>query len=161
MEYIIDGYNLIKSSFLRENERRSADYARRSLFNILADYRRKHPSVSFTTVFDGFPDSLEILRDRRIRVVFSGDVTADELIREMLEKTPENNRLRTVVSDDRGVRDCGRLFGAKVLTVSEFLAVVYTHAQSHKGRSKNGHKEAASVNRTRIEKELKDFYTKK
>ncbi|MBN1444857.1 MAG: NYN domain-containing protein [Candidatus Omnitrophica bacterium] len=158
MEYILDGYNLIKSSFLRNYERRSVDYARQALFNMLSDYRRKHPSVKFTAVFDGFPASLEILKDKKIRTLFSGDVTADELIREMLEKSPENNRFKTVVSDDRGVQDCGRLFGSGVLPVSGFLEIVYPQAVKPKARLKNAQKDVSEVNKMSIEKELRDFY---
>lgn len=159
MEYILDGYNLIKSSFLREYESRSVDYAKQALFNMLADYRRKHPSVKFTAVFDGFPASLELLRDKKIRMLFSMDITADELIREILEKSPEENRFKTVVSDDRGVQDCGRLLGSMVLTVSGFLAIVYPQSVKPK-RSKmwEASPDADSINKLTIEKELKDFY---
>jgi len=158
MEYIIDGYNLIKSSFLREYEKRSVDYAKQALFNILSDYRRKHPSVKFTAVFDGFPASMELLKNKKVRMLFSMDITADELIREMLEKSPEDNRFKTVVSDDRGVRDCGRLFGSGILTVSGFLEIVYPHAVKPKARQKKSQKDVSEVNKLSIEKELRDFY---
>jgi len=163
MEYIIDAYNLIKSSFLREHEHsRSMDSARDFLFSILLDYNRKHPSVRFTVVFDGFPPSAGIfLTDRKIRILFSIDITADELIRQLLSKTTDNNRLKTVVSNDRGVQDCGKLFISNVLTVDRFLAIVCPPVRNTTPRVKAAQKNIGDLNKRSIEKELKEFYNNK
>ena len=95
-------------------------------------------------------------------MLFSMDITADELIREMLEKNPEDNRFKTVVSDDRGVQDCGRLFGSGIMTVSGFLEIVFPHAVKPK-RSKmwEASPDADSINKLSIEKELRNFYKDK
>jgi len=162
MEYILDAYNLIKSSFLREHERRrSMDHARDALLNLLIDYKRKHPSVGFTAVFDGFPPSPGIyLKDRKIKILFSGDITADETIRLLLEKDPDSNRFKTVVSDDRGVLDCGRLLGSGILKIAGFMALVYPPEKKVKGTKKWERSPDLDINRLKIEKELKDFYNK-
>ncbi|HOL21799.1 MAG TPA: NYN domain-containing protein [bacterium] len=155
MEYIIDGYNLIKSSFLSRYESRGISYSMQMLINILGDYRRRHPSVSFTVVFDGNPPFPYIFhQEKYLKVIFSGDVTADEVIRRRVEKTSEKNVSRVVVSDDRGVKDAGRLFGARVLSISVFLDIV-----SPSGKKKvSMRNEKRAVNELRIEKELRRHY---
>jgi len=153
MEYIIDGYNLIKSSFLSQYEGRGAFYAIQMLIGLIGNYRRRHPSIYFTVVFDGNPPpGCNLPYEKGIKVIFSGDISADEVIRKRVEKTPEKNRVKTVVSDDRGVRDAGRLFGASVLGVSEFLGIVYP------SEKKKMREEKREVDELRIEKELKRYY---
>ncbi|MCQ8905647.1 MAG: NYN domain-containing protein [Methanothermobacter sp.] len=153
MEYILDGYNLIKSSFLSQYEGRGAFYTIQMLIGLIGNYRRRHPSITFTVVFDGNPPpGCNLSYEKGIKVIFSGDISADEVIRERVEKTPEKNRVKTVVSDDRGVRDAGRLFGASVLGVSEFLGIVYP------SEKKKRREEKKEVNELRIEKELKRYY---
>jgi len=157
IDYIIDGNNLIKSSFLREIEdSRSTEQARDSLFNLLLDYKKKHPSFSFFVVFDGFPPSPGIyLKDRKIKILFSGEITADEKIRHILEKDPAGNRFRTVVSDDREVLDTGRLLGTKTLNIIGFIQLICPPPTDKKTASTNNKQD---INRLAIEKELRDYY---
>ncbi len=157
MEYIIDAYNLIKCSYISKYEHsRSMDYARDVLLNLLLNYKKKHPSVIFNVVFDGFPPSAGIfLKDRKIRMLFSYEITADEVIRQQLEKDPENNSTKTVVSDDRGVQDCGRLLGSRVMSVAEFLSVMVPPVRK---TGKEQKEDGREVNRGTIEKELKEHY---
>lgn len=109
MEYIIDGYNLIKSSFLKKYDGHSDNRAVEELLQVVSGYRRKHPSVSFTVVFDGFIDMR--FPDRKIRILFSHDETADEIIRKELERNHRANKAKTVVSNDREVQVCARING--------------------------------------------------
>jgi hypothetical protein len=157
MEYIIDAYNLIKCSYIgRYEHSRSMEYAKDVLLNLLLDYKRKHPSVIFTVVFDGFPPSAGIfLKDRKIHILFSYESTADEVIRQLLEKKTSHNRTKTVVSNDRGVKDCGHLLGGNVLNVEEFLAVVSPPVRKTGKERNEGGRE---INRVTIEKELKEHY---
>jgi len=153
MEYIIDGYNLIKGSFLSQYEGRGIFYAIQMLIELIGDYRRRHPAISFTIVFDGNPPPRCIFSyEKGIKVIFSEDISADEVIRKRVEKTQEKNKVRIVVSDDRGVRDAGRLFGTGVLGVSEFLEVV------HPSPKKKRREEKKEINELRIERELKRYY---
>ncbi|MCX8083041.1 MAG: NYN domain-containing protein [bacterium] len=156
MEYIIDGYNLIKSSSFSRYEARGITYSIQMLINILYDYSRKHPSVSFTVVFDGNPPlPYTFLHTKGMKLLFSGDITADEVIRKKVEKIPEKNISRIVVSDDRGVKETGRLFGARVLSIAEFLGIVYPERRKQRGRIEERKKD---VNELKIEKELKRHY---
>lgn len=159
MEYIIDGYNLIKSSFLSEYESRGIECSIRMLTGILVEYRRRHPSVSFTVVFDGNPPSSVLLMERNIKVIFSGDISADEVIRKRIEKTPEKNISKVIVSDDRGVKESGRLFGARTLSVSAFLEIVYPVRRKTKVSGKDNETKKVGVKKLlKIEKELKKHY---
>ncbi|MGI6595410.1 MAG: hypothetical protein GX554_03865 [Elusimicrobia bacterium] len=154
MEYIIDGYNLIKSSFLSKYESRGISYSIQMFINILADYHRKHPSISFTAIFDGGSPLPQVIPyEKRIRVLFSGDISADEVIRKSVEKAPEKNISKTVVSNDREVRAAGRLFGARVMGVVEFLNIVCPPV-----KAKTKSKTKKDINMLGIEKELKRHY---
>jgi len=157
MEYIIDGYNLIKSSFLKKYDAGPANAAVEELLSILSGYRRKHPSVIFTVVFDGYMEMR--YPDRRIKILFSHDRTADEIIRIELEKSLGKNRGKTVVSDDREVQACGRILGSGVLNIENFLKIICPPPpKKEKGREIN--KTACDVNTLQIENELKNFYKK-
>ena len=103
MKYIIDGYNVIRSSPLRKLERKSIERGIGGLVEILLKYKRNHPSISFTVVFDGFDvNSIFNFRDKTIKILFSGQMSADEKIRRLLEKNKDNREIG-VVSDDREV----------------------------------------------------------
>lgn len=158
MEYIIDGYNLIKSSFLNRYDSGQDNAAVQRLLYILSEYRRKHPSVIFTVVFDGFIDMR--FPDRKIRLLFSHEMTADEIIRIELEKNTGSNKAKTVVSDDREVQTCGKILGSRVLNIKDFLQIICPLPAAKKVKGKDAGKSGIDVNTLRIEKELKDFYKK-
>ena len=160
MEYLIDGYNVIKSSFLGKKGDIEGKVA---FYEILDRYKAKHPSVIFTVVLDGFnPSDIHLLRDRRLRTVFSGDITADEYIRKRVEKGKRNDEV-IVVSDDKQVQITGKLFGCKVCSVGEFLNVVYERGKSRKREKteENDKKEVNYKTKKKIEEELKKYYEKK
>ncbi|HNS31412.1 MAG TPA: NYN domain-containing protein [bacterium] len=157
MEYIIDGYNLIKSSFLKKYESEVNNSAVEALLSVISGYRRKHPSVMFTVVFDGFIDMR--YPDRKIRLLFSHDLTADEVIRQDLERNPDKNRMKTVVSDDREVQVCGKILGSSIMNIREFLDIIAPPAP-RKMRGRDASKSSMDINKFQIEAELKDFYKK-
>ncbi len=157
MEYIIDGYNLIKSSFLKKYDGHSDNRAVEELLQVVSGYRRKHPSVSFTVVFDGFIDMR--FPDRKIRILFSHDETADEIIRKELERNHRANKAKTVVSNDREVQVCARINGGGVLGIDGFMEIVCPPIP-RKIKGKESGKSPESINTLRIENELKNFYKK-
>lgn len=154
MNYIIDGHNLIKSSFLKEYEKTSFSRAAMVLLDMLFNYRKKHPSIIFTLVFDGFADIR--FYDKNIKILFSHDTTADIMIRKILEENISNNKMRTVVSDDREVQTCGKILGSKILNIKEFLNLIHP-LPSKKGGKKTS-KSSLNINIIQIEDELKNFY---
>ncbi|MCM8819065.1 MAG: NYN domain-containing protein, partial [Candidatus Omnitrophica bacterium] len=116
MEYLIDGLNVIKSSFIKKYGKKTIEFNKEFLIDILEKYKRKHPSIEITVVFDGGPSSFDIYREKRIKIVFSQDITADEKIREILEKKKSRSSI-SVVSDDREVQEFTKILGSKSLKV--------------------------------------------
>ena len=160
MEYLIDGYNVIKSSFLGKKGDIEGKVA---FYEILYRYKTKHPSVIFTVVLDGFNSSdFHLLRDKRLKIVFSGDITADEYIRKRVEKGKRNDEV-IVVSNDKQVRITGKLFGCRVCSVEEFLNVVCKRDKRRKmvQTKESDKKEVSYRTKKKIEEELKKYYEKK
>ena len=136
MEYLIDGYNIIRSTYFKKWEESEKKVI---FYEILGKYKAKHPSIIFTVVFDGFKsEDFSLLRDKRIKTIFSGNITADEYIKRRTEKGKRNDEV-TVVSDDRQVQISSKLFGCKTLSVSEFMMIVnYSKPDKTKGNKGNG-----------------------
>ncbi len=154
--YVIDGFNLIKSSFLKGEERQGIDWAVSSLLRILTAYWRRHPDTHFTVVLDGHPFLFN--HQPGISTFFSGSITADEKIRLLLEKT--STRQKTVViSDDREVQSTAIILGASILSVSDFMNLLVPPKPVK--TTKKAEKEICFQKALKIEKELQDYYEKK
>lgn len=159
MEYIIDGYNLIKCSYLKKLEGFSAEHARQALFHILAKYRGKHPAVKMTVVFDGLASPSVTNPPKGVHSVFSGTVSADDKIRKILE-TKKTGQPVTVVSDDRQVRMTARLLGKQFASTGDFLNLIDPLPKKETAKPAQG-KSMSYRNLLRIEKELREFYEKR
>jgi len=160
MEYIIDGYNLIRSTYLSKTEKRSTGYARDILTGILANYKRKHPSINFTVVFDGKVISPADFRRQEIKVLFSGDITADEKIRIILESKKKGIHEIIVVSDDREIQTGTKILGGSVCRTTAFLEKI-SPVPGKRKVNKNFNKNLNYKSILTIEKELKNYYERK
>ena len=159
MEYILDGYNVIKSSFLKKSESRAEDFARKVLIDAVTKYKKKHPSVQFTIVFDGNIPFEKDYWTSPIKIIFSGDITADEKIRILLEKNRDNGKT-IVVSNDREVQTAAKILGGSYFKVEDFLDIVFPREKTPAARQTK----ATCISFTgklEIEKELKSFYKEK
>jgi len=156
MEYIIDGLNVIKTSFIKKYEVVSFEKGREFLIYILERYKRKHPRIEFTVVFDGYCQNFN-LYSRRIKIIFSNEITADEKIRKILENK-KNKKEVFVVSDDREIQQFTKILGGNVLKVNEFLDIVYP---GEKVAEIKKDKEIDYRIKLMIEKELEKFYGEK
>ncbi|RKY32370.1 MAG: hypothetical protein DRP67_01010 [Candidatus Omnitrophota bacterium] len=155
MEYIIDGYNVIKSSYIKKFERHSIETARNYLIQVLHKYKKRHPSVNFTVVFDGTGYFNNF--NYKIKVIFSNQITADEMIRKILERRKEKEVI--VVSDDKQVQLCAKILRANFLSVPEFMERI-----EKKKKKKKEVKEEKKIPFSKIiaiEKELIEFYGRK
>jgi hypothetical protein len=89
---------------------------------LLPFIKNKHltgsPKNSIKIIFDGYPDTSLEGNDE---VVFSGDISADEKIIKLLEKSGRRKDT-IVVSDDRELRFLARSLGVKVLGVEDFIS---------------------------------------
>ncbi|MCM8804910.1 MAG: NYN domain-containing protein [Candidatus Omnitrophica bacterium] len=157
MEYIIDGLNAIKSSFIKKFEEISLEKSKDFLIDILERYKRKHPSIDFTVVFDGFPSQISFHTKTRIKIIYSHDITADEKIRKIIENK-KNKKQIFIVSDDRQIREFTKIIGANPLKVMEFFEIVYPIKKKEKIMKE---KEIDDFIKVKIEKELENFYGEK
>ncbi|MCM8785477.1 MAG: NYN domain-containing protein [Candidatus Omnitrophica bacterium] len=156
MEYIVDGLNVIKTSFLKKYEKYGIESAQEFLINILERYKNKHSLVEITVVFDG-KFNASLYQRRKIKIIFSNEKTADEKIREILENKKNRSSI-SVVSDDREVQEFTKILGSKSLRVDEFIDIVYP---IEKKQPINLNKDLKYKYKLEIEKELKNFYERK
>lgn len=158
MEYIIDGYNLIKCSYLKKFENFSGEHARQVLFQILTKYYGKHPSVKITVVFDGIANLSGTIWPRGVQLIFSDNISADEKIRDIL-KTKKTDQPVVVVSDDKEVRMTARILGKEFTSTRDFLDLVAPLPQKPAETSQEKTEDYRQV--ISIKKELKEFYEKR
>jgi len=157
MEYIIDGFNVIKTSFIKKYEKFGIEKAQEFLVDILEKYKRKHPSVEITIVFDGKSPNISFYQRRRIKIIFSNEISGDEKIMKILENKKNKTNI-LVVSDDREIQEFSKILGSKFLKVVEFLEIVYPEEKKELPIKE---KEIKYSLKSEIEKELKNYYEKK
>jgi predicted RNA-binding protein with PIN domain len=113
--YIVDGYNLLHCfRDLGRLANRDLENARDRLVSRLGAFRGRK-RIRMWVVFDGKgrPGHIEQGQRFGVRVVFSGPVSADRRIIQLLQQE-KNPRAWTVVSSDRWVKDHARAAGANV-----------------------------------------------
>lgn len=72
-------------------------------------------------VFDGYPGEPGLRQeDNNLNVIFSGEASADEKIKGLLENSKDRKNT-VVVSDDREIAYFAKHAGAKPLNVGEFI----------------------------------------
>ena len=114
--YVIDAFNLIHSV---DGLSESAN-PRAGLIALLKAQRPEgSPANRVVIVFDGYPAE-GVDHERSYEVTFSKNRTADDAIREYLERAPHPRQV-VVVSNDRAVRDAARACGARPMKNEEFL----------------------------------------
>jgi predicted RNA-binding protein with PIN domain len=124
LQYIIDGYNIINHPLFRQRINKKIKDQRSALLELIRRERLTGSSKnSVTVVFDGYPG----LRyghgndaNANLRVIFSGEESADERIKKMVESS-RNPRDTAVVSDDKEIKFFVRAYAAKCLSIEEFM----------------------------------------
>jgi len=110
--YLIDGYNLLYSSFREWIEKFGLENARQFLINFLRSYKRK-----FIIVFDGreeFPNyPIE-------NVIFTKGKSADDYIKEFIRNYKNPSEI-IVVSNDKSIVNYAKMLKVKTISTSEFL----------------------------------------
>ncbi len=109
---IIDCNNLIhkneKLKKMFKHDRKSAQLALMEIVNSRTDRNSK---VIF--VFDGHDES------GKSNVIFSGNVTADRIIRDKIEKFGDYKKLR-IISSDKEITDLAKVCGAEVIRSEDY-----------------------------------------
>ncbi|MCM8801508.1 MAG: NYN domain-containing protein [Candidatus Omnitrophica bacterium] len=120
--FIIDGYNIINHPVFFNKKKKTIKDTRAILLEFIQENKLcgSHRNRAII-VFDGYPNIQErITANGNIRVVFSGNDSADKRIKAILENNCEPKNT-VVVSDDKEIRFFAQACGAKVKTVEEFI----------------------------------------
>ena len=124
MKYIIDGYNVIHQVAQLQGKRLRSQ--REGLIRLLEIAQAKTKRFKdLTVVFDGQTNVLAARSHSTIKIIFSRGKSADKKIKEIVESV-DYARDIGVVSDDRQIRFYAGTFGAKKISVKDFLKKVYS-----------------------------------
>ena len=143
LHYLLDGCNIASQLPLPEKE--SQQDERLLLLRLITLSRPQgSPNNQLTAVFDGHSKAISQMTFEGMSVVFSGDISADDKIREMIESS-NHKRNFVVVSDDKAVQFAARQLGSRVMPAFEFVAKLkipsdlkrITKMRSKEGKSKD------------------------
>ncbi|MFA5357268.1 MAG: NYN domain-containing protein [Candidatus Omnitrophota bacterium] len=121
LQCIIDGYNITNHAAFAPIRNRTK-YPQRALFEFIKKrLKGKSPVNRTVIVFDGYPSQpRDVSEDPVIDILFSGEESADTMIKRMVEKSKSAANI-TVVSDDREIRFFIKSCGARPVSVDEFI----------------------------------------
>jgi predicted RNA-binding protein with PIN domain len=116
--FIIDGNNLIgKISSLRQIQQKDKQSSREKLAFILESYFHGKPNNKVSLHLDGFLN--QIIRVQNIKIIYSGNKTADDEIKSQIEND-KNPRTLIVISSDRNLKDFARVCGCEWISSEDF-----------------------------------------
>ncbi|OGX18672.1 MAG: hypothetical protein A3K83_00935 [Omnitrophica WOR_2 bacterium RBG_13_44_8b] len=118
--YVVDGYN-----FINHPAYNRANLGMRDERLQLADFIRRNrltgsPKNKIILVFDGYPPNQLPDHNDNIEIIFSRDVSADEKIIRLIEKS-SNVKNIIVVSDDKQIKFIVKSLGARACGIDEFV----------------------------------------
>ena len=115
-----------------------------------------------TIVFDGKSEFFGSIKDVDIKVIFSQDTPADDVIKRLVQQHPKKQWV--VVSDDKDIRLYVRALGATVLGVREYLAksqeTKMKRARGLAGVDKHSSKYLSLTTQATINQELEKIWIK-
>jgi hypothetical protein len=123
---IIDANNLLYKIHKSKRQQRDGGGDRLSLLESVKSRLEKRIRIVF--VFDGFGET------RNPNLIFSGNKSADEVIRKYIENF-SNHKLLTVVSSDNYVKRFARICGCKVQNSEDFWLSI--NRKEHPTKDKN------------------------
>lgn len=118
LHYVIDGYNLIKSTPAL-NKSNLCD-SRQALLNLL-DIHRPQGNNKVSVVFDGKDGVFSSQKKSCAQVIFTKNQSADDKIKEIIQAS-RNPANIVVVTNDRDIRFFARQYSAGFKSVEEFLS---------------------------------------
>ena len=127
MEYCLDGYNILfkMAKLAGKNIKSNENFHefRDSFTARLADYfERRHSNAR--CYFDGFGENWLIDRKRNIgeyfRIIYVGEVTADEVIIEYIREH-QNPRQLVIVTEDNEIASVARAYKCRLTKSSDFI----------------------------------------
>lgn len=134
LHYILDAYNITHQ--MPKAEMSDAEGHRWALIHFVENRRPQGSSRNkVTIVFDGHKGLYDQISSNCAQILFSYDISADDLIKRIVSES-DNRKQIIVVSNDRSVQYAVRALGAKVMKVEEFL-VRPSATQSSKKKKMN------------------------
>lgn len=123
--YIIDTFNVInKSNFIKFKAKKDKTTAVACLIALVKTYCEKYPTYSFTLVCDGKVDE-PLISSKNIKIISAINQSADNVIKQIIEKThPKNNIV--IVSSDLEVYSFAKANICEVLQSEKFLQILQT-----------------------------------
>ncbi|MCX5681948.1 MAG: NYN domain-containing protein, partial [Candidatus Omnitrophica bacterium] len=119
------------------------------------------PRNQMTVVFDGQPGIFYPKRTSNVKVIFSVDETADDLIKRLVEKAGSKKSLY-VITDDKALGQSVRDLGAKTLSVKDFFGRTdQTKKMALKAKKFLEGKNISTMMEFKINDELKKIWLKK
>lgn len=155
LHFILDGYNIIRRT--KKFDLADLRDSRDSLINfLLIEHPEGSPKNKITIVFDGKADILYHQNKGSIKIIFSENESADDLIRKIIAKL-DNKKNICLVTDDNGLALSVRSLGVKILSVADFIS----KAKSNKRNFNSSAIDALSYSqKDAINKELSKIWFK-
>jgi predicted RNA-binding protein with PIN domain len=136
LQYVIDGYNIINHRLFPRATRKIRGSPAALINLINSDNLCGSLKNKITIVFDGYPAaSCPEKENARIRVIFSRNHSADEVIKKIIEKAPDYKNT-VVVSDDKEIAGFVKSCRVKTMGAGEFLCRPEARAAGASGNSK-------------------------
>ncbi len=168
LHYILDGYNIVHQMSMNLND--DIDIQRRQLVSFIETKRPQGSLQNEVTIFfDGGPGLNGRIQDSIVKVYFSGDVSADDRIKQMVEDA-SNKKQIIVVTDDREIKYAVSASGSKSISVKKFLSMgriagkaVSRRSKSETNKVKAGFSPSKRISKgveTKINEELKKVWLK-
>ncbi|MFH1202037.1 MAG: NYN domain-containing protein [Candidatus Omnitrophota bacterium] len=120
LHYILDGYNLIKQTPSLTGKKLKD--SREKLIHFIRDKRPQGSERNaITIVFDGASNGFDYpTKNCAVTIIFTRDESADAWIKRAVEKAKEPKKI-VVVTNDKEICFYVRSFGARLLSVKEFV----------------------------------------
>ncbi|MFH0736508.1 MAG: NYN domain-containing protein [bacterium] len=115
--YLIDGNNIIHKMPKLYKLAKKSEQGTREKLTFLLDRYFYNKNINCTVYFDGFVK--EAIKTNKIKIQYSNNKTADDLIRNDIEGA-KNPRQFTIVSSDLGITDLARVCSCKIIKSEDF-----------------------------------------
>lgn len=161
LHYIIDGYNIINNRLFAVNRKKMRP-VQLEFLDLIKDNRLCGSAKNqVTVVFDGYSAEFEPKCARSgIKVVFSKEETADEIIKRIIDVSVDLRNI-IVVSDDKEISCFAKYAGCKTMNACEFMEKPAAAAEKKKAdiNEKNLSKQDLNYGQiNKINEELKKIW---
>ncbi len=129
-EYIIDGYNVLhKIAYIGLN-----GFSTKNRTDFVNFLEKRFPKLNILLIFDGYPNLEEKTYSSFIKVKFSRNKSADDLILNIVKDIGYKDNI-LVITDDRELKNSLKKYRVSTEKVAVFLKRCYnnkiTHAKAH------------------------------